>query len=77
MSITTPNHSTEIAGKKALNEIETARYIGMSRSYLRQDRMNGVRDNRTPGPRWVKIGRQVRYLVEDLDDWLNQHRVSR
>lgn len=68
---------TDFSGKKALTEVEAAQYIGMSRSYLRQDRMNGVRDNRTPGPPWVKIGRLIRYLVEELDAWLNQHRVTR
>lgn len=54
--------------KRALTEVETAEYIGMSRSFLRQSRMEG---NRTPAPRFIKIGRAVRYLVEDLDSWLD------
>jgi len=57
--------------KRALTEIETAEYIGMSRSFLRQSRMEGNRENRTPAPRFIKIGRSVRYLIEDLDIWLN------
>ena len=57
--------------KRALTEIETAEYIGMSRSFLRQSRMEGNRDNRTPAPPFIKIGRAVRYLIEDLDNWLN------
>ena len=36
--------------KRALTEIETAEYIGMSRSFLRQSRMEGNRDNRTKAP---------------------------
>ncbi len=56
---------------RALNEIETAAYIGMSRAYLRQARMEGQRGNRTPAPPFIKIGRAVRYLREDLDQWLN------
>ena len=63
--------------RQALTEAQTAIYIGMSRSYLRQDRMNGTRENRTPGPRWVKIGRAVRYLRPDLDTWLSAHLVER
>jgi len=57
--------------KRALSEIETAEYIGMSRSFLRQSRMEGNRDNRTPAPPFIKIGRAVRYLKDDLDNWLN------
>jgi len=56
---------------RAFTEIEAAKYIGMSRSYLAQARMDGRRDNRTPAPPFIKIGRAVRYLREDLDTWLN------
>ena len=57
--------------KRVLSEIETSQYIGMSRSFLRQSRMEGNRDNRTPAPPFIKIGRSVRYLKEDLDQWLD------
>jgi len=57
--------------KRAFTEIETAEYIGMSRSYLRQARMEGNRNNRTPAPKFIKVGRAVRYLKEDLDNWLD------
>ena len=63
--------------KNTLKEKEASEYIGMSRSFLRQDRMNGFRDSRTPGPRFLKIGRSIRYLKEDLDTWLNEHRIQR
>ncbi|MDO6421741.1 helix-turn-helix transcriptional regulator [Saccharophagus degradans] len=56
---------------KALTEIEAAKYIGMSRSFLAQARMDGPRNNRTPAPRFIKIGRAVRYLRQDLDAWLD------
>ena len=63
--------------KRALTEIETSIYIGMSRSFLRQSRMDGNRENRTPAPPFIKIGRSVRYLQEDLDGWLDQfHRLE-
>lgn len=63
--------------KNILTSKEAAVYIGMSHSFLRQDRMNGYRENRTPGPVFVKLGKSVRYLKEDLDAWLNTHRVIR
>jgi predicted DNA-binding transcriptional regulator AlpA len=62
--------------KNTCTEKEAAEHIGMSRSYLRQDRMYGPRINRTPGPPYIKIGRAVRYLTEDLDAWLQENRVE-
>jgi hypothetical protein len=63
--------------KRALSEAEAASYIGMSRSYLRQSRMDGERENRTPGPRLRRIGtRCIRYLIDDLDAWLDQFPVG-
>lgn len=59
--------------KRALTEAEAATYIAMSRSFLRQSRMNGERENRTPGPGYRRIGaRAIRYTREDLDAWLDQ-----
>jgi predicted DNA-binding transcriptional regulator AlpA len=63
--------------KTILTEREAATYIGMSRSFLSQDRMNGYRVNRTPGPIFMKLGRSVRYQKNDLDEWLNKHRMIR
>jgi len=58
----------------ALTEQQAAHYLSMSRSFLRQGRMNGDRENRTPTPPWYKIGRSVRYKISDLDNWLEQFR---
>jgi predicted DNA-binding transcriptional regulator AlpA len=58
----------------ALTENDAAKYLSMSRSYLRQGRMNGNREGRTPTPPYLKIGRSVRYLKSDLDAWLEQFR---
>ncbi|WP_394244836.1 helix-turn-helix transcriptional regulator [Vibrio astriarenae] len=65
--------SIQFCGKAALTEQETANYIGMSRSFLRQARMEGPRKNRTIAPPFIKIGRAVRYIKEDLDKWLDSH----
>ena len=75
------NHSEAIhpgiLQKRCLTEKEAANYIGMSVAYLRADRKNGHLKNRTPGPDYVKLGKSVRYLIEDLNDWLLTHRISR
>ncbi|HHS2565584.1 TPA: DNA-binding protein [Legionella pneumophila] len=60
--------------KRVFKEVEAANYICMSRSFLSQDRVNGTLKNRTPGPKFIKIGRSIRYLKEDLDIWLDQQR---
>ena len=53
---------------KAVTEEQAAQYIARSRSFLRQGRMNGDREGRTPTPPYLKIGSlSVRYLIEDLD----------
>jgi hypothetical protein len=59
---------------RLLTEAQAAPYIRMSRSFLRQSRMNGKRQNRTKGPPFLKIGRKVLYLADDLDNWLLAHR---
>lgn len=63
--------------KRCFTEAETAHYIAMSRSFLRQDRMNGVRKKRTVGPRHIKIGHSIRYLKDDLDSWLESQRHNK
>lgn len=60
--------------KRVFKEVEAANYISMSKSFLSQDRVNGTLKNRTPGPKFIKIGRSIRYLKEDLDTWLDQQR---
>lgn len=59
---------------EVLTEKEAAKYIRMSRSFLSQDRMNGSRENRTKGPRYMKLGLAVRYHKDDLDEWMNRNR---
>jgi len=78
MADTSTNKTEQIAQAiRAMSEPQAACYINMSRSFLRQDRMNGTRTNRTDGPPFVKIGRRIRYLKDDLDAWLEENRVVR
>ena len=47
---------------------QAAATLGVSRSTLARLRVSGG------GPRYVKIGRKVFYLSEDLYAWLDSHR---
>ncbi len=58
------------AHRRAFSEEEASRYIGMSVSWLRHGRMNGDES----APPFLKIGRSVRYLRDDLDAWLEGRR---
>lgn len=71
------DHKANIQQIEVLTEKEAAKYIGMSRSFLSQDRMNGYREGRTPGPDFIKLGRAIRYHKTDLDQWLAKHRIQR
>jgi predicted DNA-binding transcriptional regulator AlpA len=62
---------------EVLTEKEAAKYISMSRSFLSQDRMNGYREKRTHAPKFMKLGRAVRYHRNDLDEWLEKNLVNR
>lgn len=56
--------------KPTVDERDAAQFIGFSPSYLRQARM------RNTGPAYVRVGRAVRYRVEDLSRFLDEHRVE-
>jgi len=58
--------------KRALTDKQASIYIGMGVSWLRHGRVEGTRFDRIPHPPFIKIGRSVRYLIEDLDLWLEQ-----
>lgn len=62
--------------EKALTTKAAAIYLGISQSTLRQGRMNGARDKRCPTPPYIKIGRAIRYRIDDLANFLSEHRVD-
>jgi len=59
--------------KRGFSPKEAAEYLGMSEAYLRHDRCCGATGNRTPGPNFIKKGRRIIYLREDLDAWLENN----
>ncbi len=62
MSTTTPH---------VLTEAEAAEYARVSVSFLRASRLTPPR---TDGPPCVRLGRAVRYLISDLDAWIDARR---
>jgi predicted DNA-binding transcriptional regulator AlpA len=50
------------------NSQKTAAYLQVSYSWIRQARSNGN------GPPFIKIGKSVRYLKNDVDVWVQSQR---
>lgn len=65
---------------RSLREKDAATYIGFSPSYLRNLRVADMRSLRRgqsiKGPVWITVQTAVRYLKEDLDNWLNAIRID-
>ncbi|MDB2414890.1 helix-turn-helix domain-containing protein [Rickettsiales bacterium] len=52
---------------RGLKDKAAAQYLGVSRSFLQKTRCTGQ-----GGPKFIRVGRAVVYLREDLDAWLDQ-----
>jgi hypothetical protein len=55
---------------KLFNEVQSAKMLGCSVALMRKWRLF------SDGPSYVKIGRLVRYRLEDLNTFLDSHRVE-
>ena len=55
-----------------LTEKEAAAILNVSVSYLRQSRSEGCTGNRTPAPKFTKIGKTVRYKKSELARWVRE-----
>ena len=62
-----PRHPS---GKATLTDVEVASRLGVSRFTVRSWRLKGV------GPRFLKLGRAVRYRPQDVDDYERQALVE-
>jgi len=63
------------SNRRLLTETETADYLNLSRSTLRQQRMKKRRKSGMTRVPYIRIGRNIRYDVIDLDEWIVSHRV--
>jgi excisionase family DNA binding protein len=62
--------SSSGSAKSTLTDIEVASRLGVSRFTVRSWRLKGV------GPRFLKMGRAVRYRPQDVDDYERQALVE-
>jgi hypothetical protein len=53
-----------------LSDKDAAAFIGVSTSYLRKSRCDGVIANRTQAPPFVRVGGRVLYRRSDLVAWV-------
>jgi hypothetical protein len=53
-------------------EKEAANYLGVSESYLRKSRCEGIRERKTPAPPFVRIDGGIFYRLTDLQDWVDK-----
>jgi predicted DNA-binding transcriptional regulator AlpA len=64
----TDSKSTESIGLRPLvNEVVASQYVGLGRSSMKKNRVHGT------GPLYIKLGRSVRYRIEDLDAWIEKN----
>jgi predicted DNA-binding transcriptional regulator AlpA len=60
--------STSVASNEPLTESEAAARLGLKIATLRAWRHQGR------GPAYVRLGRAIRYLVRDIDEFLTENR---
>ena len=61
---------TSASEKRTLTDVEVAARLGVSRFTVRSWRLKGL------GPRFMKMGRAVRYRPQDVDDYERQALVE-
>ena len=61
---------------RLLTEQEAAQYLRLSRSTLRQQRMKYRPSENLPLIPFVRVGRNIRYDISDLDAWIVALKVS-
>jgi hypothetical protein len=63
-------HSPHLTPPTPLNEVGAAAYLGLKVATLRAWR------HQRRGPAFVQLGRAIRYLPTDLDQFLQSNRVA-
>lgn len=68
--------SNVIIENRGMSESQAASYLGIPQNTLRQGRCNGQQPGRMPPPPYVKLGKRIIYLIDDLDTYLEKFRVE-
>jgi hypothetical protein len=59
---------------RCLKTADAARYLGLSASWLRKQRLRGPDDPARPGPQFIRTEGHCLYEVAELDRWLDELR---
>jgi len=62
--------------QRLLTEAQTAEYLSISCSTLRQQRHKGHIEGHLPCIPFIKLGRNVRYDRADLEKWIKDNQVD-
>lgn len=57
---------------RCLKTVDAARYLGLSPSWLRKQRMRGPDDPGPAGPRFIRTAGHCLYEITALDEWLDE-----
>ena len=59
-----------------LTESEAAEILGVSKQFLRESRMHGIRPAKGDAPPWIRVGsRSIRYDPADLQQFIDARRT--
>ena len=69
---------SEARTTRLMTEAEAAKYLKVSRQFLRKSRCDGNRTGHAKAPAWVQPSgaRLVKYDIQDLDAWIAEHRCT-
>jgi len=67
---------SDLSESKLLKEVDAAKYLSCSPNTLRKQRSDGERENHIPIVPFIKLGKMIRYSIDDLDSYIEQHRVQ-
>jgi len=59
---------------RLLTERAACEYLSVSRPFLAKGRAEGERAGHAPTPPFIKAGRMIRYEIQALDAWIEEHR---
>lgn len=80
MKTSSESDKKQKVSRRLLTERETAKYLAVSPSYLRNARCYGDREGGRPGPPYIKMGDTpkagIRYSLRDLVAWLEERKQA-
>lgn len=70
-------NSARERNRSLLTEEEAAKYLTISKSFLRVSRSKKTEKARhVEGPKFIRLGRSIRYEKDGLDSWLEEKKTT-